>query len=158
MQPQPPASLALDAAGIPHRVFRHEGEVTSLEQAARERGQSPEQVVRSLLFRLPGGEYVLVLVAGPVQIPWKALRRSLGQSRVTMATAEEVLAVTGCHVGTVSPFGLPRPLRVLLDASVLRQHEVSMGSGAPGVGILMYRADLRRALGEVELVNLLADE
>src|SRR5688500_15072581 len=43
---KPPASLALDKLGIQHRVFLHEGHVTSFEQAASERGQRPAQVVR----------------------------------------------------------------------------------------------------------------
>jgi len=155
MTDQPPASIALEKLAIPHRVFRHEREVTSLEQAAAERGQRPEQVVRSLLFRLSEDEYVMVLVAGTAQIPWKALRKLLGQSRLTMATEEEVLAATGYRVGTVSPFGLPRPLRILLDASVLREEEISMGSGAPNTGIIMKSADLHRALGDVEVVRLI---
>jgi Cys-tRNA(Pro) deacylase len=151
----PPASLTLEALGIPHRVFSHEGEVASLEQAARERGQRPGQVVRSILFRLSADEYVLVLVAGPVQIPWKALRRHFGKSRLTMASETEVLEVTGYRVGTVSPFGLKRELPILLDAGVLREREISMGSGLPHTGIILESADLRRALPGAELVDLL---
>jgi hypothetical protein len=44
-----PVTQALDKKGIPYRVFRHPGVVHSLEQAALERGQQPEQVVRSIL-------------------------------------------------------------------------------------------------------------
>ena len=47
-----PAGEALRKLGIPHRTFRHAGAVNSLEQAASERGQKPEQVVRSLVFRI----------------------------------------------------------------------------------------------------------
>jgi len=79
----PPVSLELEKLGIPHRVFHHAGEVTSLEQAARERGQRPEQVVRSILFRTGEDEYLMALVAGPAQISWKALRTYLDRSRLT---------------------------------------------------------------------------
>ena len=64
-EPPPPVSIALTAANIPHRVFRHSGPVNSLEQAAEERGQQPDQVVRSILFRLGKGHYAMVLMAGP---------------------------------------------------------------------------------------------
>ena len=47
-------ATGLDRAGVPYRFFRHTGVVRSLEQAAMERGQQPQQVVRSLLFRLAG--------------------------------------------------------------------------------------------------------
>jgi Cys-tRNA(Pro)/Cys-tRNA(Cys) deacylase len=107
--------------------------------------------VRSILFRLEKDECIMVLVAGPAQISWPSLRRYLYQSRLTLAKPEEVLAVTGYVIGTVSPFGLPTPLRTLVDESVLAQDEISVGSGKKGVGIIMHREDLMRALGEVEV-------
>ncbi len=149
-----PASLALEKLGIPHRVFRHENPVASFEQAARERGQRAEQIVRSILFQVRPGEFAMVLVAGRGQVDWRKLRKLVGRSRVRMATEEEVLAVTGYRVGTVSPFGLPRPLRVLVDASVLKEAEVSIGSGIRNTAIILSSAGLRRALGKVEIVDL----
>jgi Cys-tRNA(Pro)/Cys-tRNA(Cys) deacylase len=72
-----------------------------------------------------------------------------------MATEEEVLEVTGYRVGTVSPFGLPRPLKVWIDASVLREEEISIGSGVRNMAIIMRSVDIQRVLGEVEVVELL---
>lgn len=95
---------ALTAMHIPRRLFRHPGLVQSLEQAARERGQQPEQVVRSIVFRLGEGDYLMVLMAGPRQISWPVLRRYLGQSRLTLASEAEVLEATGYPLGAVSPF------------------------------------------------------
>src|SRR5512147_2992131 len=133
---RPPASFALDKQHIPHRIFRHEKPVESLEQAAAERNQRPEQIVRSILFQIRSGEFVMVLMAGPAQVDWRKLRQLVGRSRIRMATEEEVLEVTGYRVGTVSPFGLKDPVRVLIDASVLKEEEVSTGSGIRNVAIL----------------------
>jgi len=151
----PPASLALEEISIPHTTFTHPGPVTSLEQAARERGQRPEQIVRSILFRIAEDEYVMALVAGPAQISWKALRSYLGQSRLTMAKAEEVLEVTGYPIGAVSPFGTATTLRILVDPSVYAEEEISIGSGVRGTTVIMKSDDLKRALGDVETVELL---
>jgi Cys-tRNA(Pro)/Cys-tRNA(Cys) deacylase len=150
-----PAGKALEQLGIPHRTFRHAGEVTSLEHAALERGQRPEQVVRSLVFRIAASEFIMVLAAGSSQVSWKKLREYVSQSRLTLATAEQVLRVTGYRIGTVSPFGLPQPMRVLIDRGVLHEHEVSIGSGEGGAGIIMLVVDLLRALPEAEKVQLL---
>jgi Cys-tRNA(Pro) deacylase len=147
----PPVSQKLTDLGIPHRVFRHTGQVTSLEQAASERGQVPGQVIRSIVFRLGEGRFAIVLVAGAAQVSWPALRAHFGQSRLTMADADEVLLATGYRVGTVSPIGLPNPLPVLIDASVLVHEEISMGSGQPNTGIILKRDDLLRTLGDVEI-------
>ena len=151
---QPPVTLALSAINIPHRIFTHPGPVSSLEQAAEERGQRPEQVVRSIVFRLGRGEYLMVLIAGPNQVSWKALRQYLGQSRISMAKREEVLGVTGYELGAVSPFGLPAPMRILVDPSVFDQAELSIGSGRRGTTVIIKESDLRQALGEVETLNL----
>jgi len=151
---KPPASLALDALGIEHRVFTHEKPVSSFEQAASDRDQRPEQVVRSILFQIRPEEFLMVLMAGPAQIDWKSLRKFVGRSRVRMATEEEVLEVTGYRVGTVSPFGVKNQVRVLIDASVLKEAEVSIGSGVRSTAIIMQSADIRRALGDPEIVSL----
>lgn len=151
---QPPVSIALEELGIPHRVFRHEIPVTSLEQAASDRGQRPSQVVRTILFRVTENEFALVLAAGPNQLSWKTLRKILGRSRITMATDDEVLAVTGYRVGTVGPFGLAKQARVLMDANVLREDEVSIGSGMRDTAVILKSADLRHALRDAEVVEL----
>jgi len=155
MSDQPPASISLDQLGIPHRVFYHLGQVRSLEQAAQERGQRVEQIVRSILFRLSENEHLMVLVAGPDQISWKKLRKHIGQSRLSMASEDEVLTVTGYRIGTVSPFGLPRPVKILIDESVLKNDEISIGSGMRNTGIIMKVSDLRRALHDAEIVSLI---
>jgi prolyl-tRNA editing enzyme YbaK/EbsC (Cys-tRNA(Pro) deacylase) len=149
-----PVSRARDALNIPHAEFRHPGPVHSLEQAASERGQTPQQVIRSILFRVGDGKFVMVLTAGPAQVFWPALRTYLGQSRLTMATEEEVLAVTGYRVGAVSPFGLPAPLRILVDENILGQEEISLGSGERGVAIVLKSADMLKGLGDVEIVSV----
>ncbi len=150
-----PADEFLNIRDIPHRVFRHPGPVRSLEQAALERGQQPEQVVRSIVFRVREDEFVMVLVAGPSQIPWKALRHYLKENRLTMATEEELLATTGCRPGTVSPLGLPQPMRILVDQKIIEQDEISLGSCQRGVAIVMKPADLLEAVGPIEVVDLI---
>lgn len=149
-----PVTRALDALNTPYRVFQHTGPVESLEQAALERGQVPEQVIRSLVFRVSQDNYVMVLMAGAQLVSWGALRKYLGVSRVTMAHAEEMRAVTGYEIGAVSPFGLPRPMRILADESVFVPKEISIGSGVRGLAVILASNDLKRALDTVEIVAL----
>ena len=157
MNEKPPASIALDRLGIPHRIFRHETPVDSFEQAASDRNQRPEQVVRSILFQVRPDEFVMVLMAGREQVDWRSLRKLVGRSRMRMATEDEVLEVTGYRVGTVSPFGMKRQVRVLIDSSVLKEEEISIGSGIRNTAIILKSADLRRALEEAEVISLVED-
>ena len=152
---QPPISFILEKLGVPHRVFHHEKPVHSFEQAAQDRNQRPGQVVRSILFRVKDGEYAMVLMAGQAQVSWKILRKILGRSRISMATEEEVLDVTGYRIGTVGPFGLLKPVRMLVDAGLMKEDEISIGSGMRDKAIILKSADLVKALGDVEVVNLI---
>ncbi|MDO8754313.1 MAG: YbaK/EbsC family protein [Anaerolineales bacterium] len=152
---KPPVCIALEELGVPHKIFRHENPVNSFEQAASERGQRPEQVVRSILFRIAEDEFIMILVAGPAQISWKILRKYLGRSRISMATEDEVVAVTGYLVGTVAPFGMPTQLKVLIEAGVMQEQEISIGSGMRNTAVILKSADLRQALSDAEVVSLI---
>jgi Cys-tRNA(Pro) deacylase len=132
--------------------------VSSLEQAARERGQVPEQVIRTIVFRLARDEFVMVLVAGPAQVSWPALRAYLGKSRLTMADQSEILSTTGYPIGAVSPLGLPHPLRTLVDRSVLQDGEISIGSGVRHTTVILRGYDLMKALGQVEIGDFVQRE
>jgi len=146
-----PVTRYLDEKGIPYRFFRHSGVVHSIEQAARERGQRPEQIIRSILFRISKGGYVMVLVAGERQVSWHALRHHLGTSRISMASEAQVKQVTGYPIGAVSPFGLLQPLRILVDRGVLDEAEISVGSGERYTTVIMQHEDFMHALGEMEI-------
>ena len=148
-----PAARALERLNLPFKLFRHPGPIESLEQAAAERNQLPDQIVRSIVFRVGKDDFIMVLIAGQRQVAWPVLRKHLGQSRLTMANEAEVLETTGAERGGVSPLGLPRPMRILVDESVFVHKEISLGSGVRGTTLIMSSADLRKALGNAEIGN-----
>ena len=151
MEISTPVTRFLDERHIPYRLFQHSGPVHSIEEAARQRGERPEQIIRSILFRLSSEEFLMVLIAGPGQISWKALRVFLDQSRLTTATEEEVIRVTGYQIGAVSPFGLLQPVRTLVDESVLAEEEISIGSGQRGLAVILQKEDFIQAMGKMEV-------
>ena len=93
----------------------------------------------------------MVLIAGPEQINWKILRNKLGENRLTMASEDQVLSVTGYPLGAVAPFGLLQPVKIFVDQSVLQQQIISMGSGVRGIAIILKSADLLKALGDYQI-------
>lgn len=141
-----PVTQALDQLGLDYKLFEHETQLRSLEQAAKERGLEPAQIVRSLLFRVEDGSYILVLMPGPAQVAWPKLRHYLGVSRLTTADRDEVVSVTGFPPGAVSPFGLAEPVRILADERINQQETISFGAGIRNAGIIMARRDLTNAL------------
>jgi Cys-tRNA(Pro)/Cys-tRNA(Cys) deacylase len=145
------ATRTLDLLAIPYRIFQHVAPPESFEQAAKERGQDPGQIIRSILFRHEHEYYVMVLMAGPGQIAWKRVREYLGVSRISMATEAEVQEVTGYEIGAVNPLGLPHPIRILADVSVFKPEEISIGSGERGAAIILKSEALKHAIGKVEI-------
>jgi prolyl-tRNA editing enzyme YbaK/EbsC (Cys-tRNA(Pro) deacylase) len=77
---------------------------------------------------------------------------------MTLASPEEVRELTGYEVGAVAPFGLPEPMRVLVDESVLAEAEVSIGSGVRNSTVILKRDALIQGLGEqIEVGNFVED-
>jgi prolyl-tRNA editing enzyme YbaK/EbsC (Cys-tRNA(Pro) deacylase) len=53
----------------------------------------------------------------------------MGVKRASFARADQTLELTGMKIGGITAFGLPDNLPIYVDAEVLHQSEVLMGSG-----------------------------
>lgn len=139
--PETPATRAVAAAGLPHRLVEY-GRVRSLEEAARRRGVEVGQVIKSMVVRVAEGEHVIVLVPGDRVIDWPKLRALLGESRMSLAPADEAFEVTGYKRGAITPFGSKQDLPIVCDEAVLGMDEISVGGGVHGVSIHLAASDL----------------
>ncbi len=139
------ALAAVEASGITYRVVRH-GHVSSLAEAAAARGIEASALLKSIVVRRADDDFLFVLLPGDREISWPKLRALLGVKRMSMPDADTALAVTGYARGTITPFGSTRTWPVVVDASALG-HEISLGAGASGVGIVAQADDVVRALG-----------
>lgn len=148
------ATRTLDQLAIPYRVYQHLRPPTSLEEATRERGQLPEQVVRSILFRLGKNDFVLVLAAGPAQLSWPKLPRQVGglapQPGKRGGGPE---GDRGGDRGRRSAW-TAGPRSLLADEGVFLPEEVSIGSGVRGTAVILKSIYLKRALGQVDIARL----
>ena len=151
METETAALDELKSKHIPFQLITTSIPISNLNEAAREREQSPENIVKSILFRLPNSEFVMVLICANSRISWTKLRKYLKTQRITTANPDDVQQVTGYEVGGVSPFGIPSTIRKLLDEEVLKQAEISCGSGRKGTSIRMAIADFLQALENVEI-------
>jgi len=139
-----PALQHIARLGLPHEVVRY-GRAHSVEEAAELRGVELKRVIKSIVVRRSEGEYLIVLVPGDRVIDWKALRSHLGESRLSLAPADEALAATGYEPGTITPLGSTTALPVVADASI--EGLMSIGGGAHGVAVNVAADDLLPALG-----------
>ena len=139
-----PALTAIEATGIPHRVLRH-GPVNSLAEAARARGVTPADVIKTLVVRRGEDDFLFVLVPGDRAISWPKLRGLLGVSRLSMPDAEVARQVTGYERGTITPLGSVRPWPVIADERV-RGREITLGGGEHGLALAVDADEVLQAL------------
>ncbi len=102
--------------------------------AAQALGLEVGQIAKSILFKTKNDQYLMVVSAGDVKMDSKAIKETVGQ-RVRMASPEEVLEVTGFHIGGVCPFALPSQLPIYLDESLLRYELVYAAAGTANTAL-----------------------
>jgi Cys-tRNA(Pro)/Cys-tRNA(Cys) deacylase len=151
-RPDTPAIRAAHAAGVDVEVRVIE-RARSLEEAASRLGVDPERLLKTLVVRRGEDDHLLVLVPGTRQIDWPKLRAHLGVSRLSMPDADGAREATGYERGTITPFGLARPLPVLADASIAGAGTVTVGGGAHGISLRLDADDLIAAV-DAEVVEL----
>lgn len=141
---EPPAASVLTSLGVDHRVVEYEP-VSSLEEAAAQRGVRPADIVKTIVVRISVDSYVFVLVPGDRAISWPKLRTHLGTKRLSLPDPATAQAVTGYERGTITPLGSSRVWPVVADASMLGR-TVALGSGAAHTHVLVDADALVAAL------------
>ncbi len=147
-----PATLAVAAAGIPYREVRIEP-ARSAEEAAERQGVPLAALLRTIVVRRGGDDYLFVLVPAGRRFDWPKLRSHLGVSRLSLPDADEARDVTGYVRYTITPFGSTRAWPVIADASIVDQPVVAIGGGAHGVNLHLAPGDLVSAL-RAEVVDV----
>ena len=134
----------LDAHNTAYRLLRHGEPVFTVEAAARQRGVVKEEMVKSILLRDKDGHYAMACVLGHARVNPRAVLACLpsGWRRLRFATKEEILAVTGCVQGAVTPLGLDENVPVIFDEAIARCLKVNISSGDPRAGLELDPKDL----------------
>src|SRR6201993_5258085 len=139
-----PALVAAEAIGLTHRVIRT-GPVRSLAEAARARGVTPADVVKTLVVRRGEDDSLFVLVPGDRVISWPKLRALLGASRLSMPDAEVARQGTGYERGTMTPPGSGRRWPLIADER-MRGREITLGEGEHGLALAVDADEVLQAL------------
>lgn len=138
---RPPVTRAVRAlrdAGAPFsaHVFdyeRHPG----AEGAAEALGIDPHLTAKTIVFTTDGGEGVVALMHGDLEVSTKKLARSLGVKSVRPATQREADRFTGYQFGGTSPLGMRTELTVFAQESLVDLDTIYVNAGSRGflVGI-----------------------
>ena len=87
----------------------------------------------------------------------RAVRDALDVKKLSFASADVTLELTGMEIGGVTPFGLPPGLTVLVDSAVMDRDEIILGGGNRSSKLRLAPAELLR-LPDVRVIDGLAIE
>ncbi len=138
---------ALEEHRVPYTLKPHRAAVFTAQDAARERGVSLSQIVKTMVGRDTEGQLHVALVPGDRRLKLKRLRRAAGGTRIELVAPGALAGEFDLVVGAISPLQLLGRARFYVDPGLLIHDLVAMSAGEPGAGILLSPADLLRVLG-----------
>ncbi len=102
----------LDEQQVPYRLLPHQTPATTIEDAAKQRGIRPAQMVKCILLRDMSDRYVLACAPGDRSVDPKKVRALMDYRRMTCVDSSQIYAITGYQLGTVTPLLLKKPCRL----------------------------------------------
>ncbi len=148
----------IDEEKITAEIMTLDGHTPTVEDAARELSVVPEQIIKSLVFKVRD-EPLLVINNGTARVDRRKLAKYLevGRKWAKFASPELALEITGFVVGSMPPFGHRTRLRTLVDSAVSDQVVIFGGGGDLNAMMRLTPAELLRVTG-AEVVSLSEDD
>ncbi|MEV6521484.1 YbaK/EbsC family protein [Longispora sp. NPDC051575] len=143
----------LGERGLDLTVLELPDSTRTADDAARALGCEKAQIVKSLVFRTPTDDPVMVLASGPNRVNEQTIATLLG-TEIGKADADYVKRVTGYSIGGVPPLGHKEPLTILVDQDLLEFPEVWAAAGTPNA-VFRIPAPLTAILAEHTVVSVL---
>jgi len=147
----------IDTQDIEAEILTMDGHTPTVEDAARELGVEPDQIIKSLVFKVRD-EPILVINNGLALVDRRKLAKYLevGRKWARFATPEQALEITGFVVGSMPPFGHLAPLRTLVDSAVSDQSVIFGGGGDINAMMRLTPDELIKVTG-AEITSLSED-
>jgi len=129
--PETPENLLalLESAGIDAET-RHHPAVFTVAESQDLRGTLPGGHTKNLFLRPAKGDgpFLLATLEESRQVSINALARMAEAGKISMGSAEELMAILGLTPGSVTPFGLvnasPARIRFVMDAGLMRHARI----------------------------------
>ena len=135
----------LGASGAPFRLHTHPP-VTSIDEAVVKAPHLTHNLLKTIVFRIKDGDWILAAVTGDVRIHYKRLADAMAVKRRELRSIApgEVESELGFQIGGVGPFPIRADVRVVFDAGLAHLGTVFCGSGRNTETVEMDIGDLIR--------------
>lgn len=150
--PVTPAIRLLRAERVPFTPYLYDYEEKGgTAVSARELDVPEHSVVKTLIMEDDGGNALIVLMHGDLQVSTRELARFLGVKSISPCTPDKANRLTGYLVGGTSPFGVRRPMPVYLEETILDLPEIYINGGKRGFLVGISPRDVERILSAIRV-------
>lgn len=152
------AARLLDSLGIGYALRAYEVNLEDLTavSVAKKIGMPAEQVFKTLLAELNGGEHVFAVIPGDAELDLKKLAAAAGAKKAELASLKEVEPLTGYVRGGVTVMAAKKAFRAFADETIELFEVISVSAGQRGLQLIVAPGDYLRA-AEAELGDLTKD-
>lgn len=142
----------LEAQNVDYETHTYDEAIHDGVGAAEAMGFPVEQVYKTLVVQLKGGEHALVMIASDQTLDLKRFARAVGQKRASMTSKRGAEAATGLKTGGIGALALThKRWGVYLDKAAEAHDFILINAGKRGVNLKVGVADLVRVLNALVL-------
>ena len=123
----------LETLGIPYEIVEIDPAFADTIEFCKKYGYTLESCGNTILVasKKDPRVYSACVVKGSDRLDVnKKVRKLMGVPKLSFASAEDTIAVTGMAIGGVTPFGLPSSLNIYTDEKMMKMDYVILGSGS----------------------------
>ena len=143
MTPEEKIIEILEKNNTSYEIFEHEPVYTNPAMAAA-LNVSESETVKSLVLMTKEKKMVVLVMPGDKKVEWKKAAAGIGTKKVSFAKPEEVLAMVGCAVGCVPPFGQLTDLPIFMDPDLTQKGHVYFNPGVHDKSFKIRAWDLKK--------------
>ena len=126
---------------VPHTYDHPDGAVDGAS-VARQLGQDPAAVFKTLVARGASGGYYVFDIPVEATLDLKKAARAVGEKSIAMLHQKELLPLTGYVHGGCSPVGMKKLFPTVFHESCLERETICVSAGKIGFQVEVRPADL----------------
>ena len=143
---------AVKSIGVPYELIEIDPSFSDTTAFCEKYGYSRSETCNTILVsskKEPRKTAACVVLADSRLDVNKRVKRLMGVQKVSFASADETIALTGMEIGGVTPFALPDSVSLYVDDRVMAPHAVILGGGSRRLKIQIAPEALIKLGGEV---------
>lgn len=112
-----------------HLHLQHETIKRTSIDAAKTRNTALQDGAKALILITPAKTFIQVVIQADMRADLKKIKKILQIKNISLASPDQVLALTDCVVGSVPPMGVLWNVPVIIDVNLFNRDQVVFSAG-----------------------------